>query len=43
MLENNVEASWRPLTQHTTPSPILYSFSLINLELQRQSILGLAF
>jgi hypothetical protein len=26
MLENNVEASWRPLRQHTTPSPILYSF-----------------
>jgi hypothetical protein len=43
MLENNAEASWRPLTQHTTPSPTLYSFSLINLELRRQSILGLAF
>jgi hypothetical protein len=43
MLENNAEASWRPLTQHTTPSPILYRFSLINLELRRQSILGLAF
>jgi hypothetical protein len=40
MLENNAEASWRPLRQHTTPSPILYSFSLINLELQRQSILA---
>jgi hypothetical protein len=30
MLENNVEASWRPLRRHTAPSPILYSFSLIN-------------
>jgi hypothetical protein len=26
MLENSAEASWRPLRQHTTPSPILYSF-----------------
>jgi hypothetical protein len=43
MLENNVEASWRPLRQHTTPSPILYNFSLRSLKLQRQSILGLAF
>jgi hypothetical protein len=29
MLESNVEAFWRPLTQHTTPSPILCNFSLI--------------
>jgi hypothetical protein len=43
MLENNAEASLRPLTQHTTPSPIMYSFSLINLELRRRSILGPAF
>jgi hypothetical protein len=43
MLENNAEASWTPLTQHTTPSPIMYSFSLINSKLWRQSILGLAF
>jgi hypothetical protein len=43
MLENNAEASWRPLRQHTTPSPILYSFSLISLELRKQSILELAF
>jgi hypothetical protein len=43
MLENNVKASRRPLTQHTTPSPIMYSFSLMNLELRIQSILGLAF
>jgi hypothetical protein len=43
MLENNAEASWRPLTPRTTPSPIMYSCSLINLELQRQSILELLF
>jgi hypothetical protein len=43
MLENNAEASWRPLRQHTTPSPILYNFSFISLELRRQSILGLLF
>jgi hypothetical protein len=43
MPENNAEASWTPLTQCTTPSPILYSFSLINSKLRRQSILGLAF
>jgi hypothetical protein len=43
MLENNVEASSMPLAQHTTRSPILYSFSLINLGLRRRSILGLAF
>jgi hypothetical protein len=43
MLENNAKVSWRPLTQHTTPSPILYSFSLINLEFWRQSIPGPAF
>jgi hypothetical protein len=43
MLENSAEASWRPLRQHIAPSPILYNFSLINLELRRQSILGLAF
>jgi hypothetical protein len=42
MLENNAEAFWRALTQHTTPTPILYTFSLINLELRRRSILGLA-
>jgi hypothetical protein len=29
MLESNVEASWRPSTQHTIPSPILCNFSLI--------------
>jgi hypothetical protein len=34
MLENNVKASWRPLRQHTTPSLILYNFSLISLELR---------
>jgi hypothetical protein len=34
MLENNAEASWRPLRQHTTPSLILYNFSLISLELR---------
>jgi hypothetical protein len=43
MPESSAEASWRPLRQHTTPSPILYNFSLIRLELRRQSILGLAF
>jgi hypothetical protein len=43
MLENNAEASWRPLTQHTIPSPILYNFSLINLKLRRRSTLELAF
>jgi hypothetical protein len=43
MLENNAEASWKPLRHHTTLSPILYNFSLISLELRRQSILGLAF
>jgi hypothetical protein len=30
MPESSVEASWRPLRQHIAPSPILYSFSLIN-------------
>jgi hypothetical protein len=30
MLESNAEAFWRPLTQHTIPSPILCNFSLIN-------------
>jgi hypothetical protein len=40
MLESSAEASWRPSTQHIAPSPILYSFTLINLELRRQSILG---
>jgi hypothetical protein len=30
MLESSVEASWRPLRQHITPSPIMYNFSLIN-------------
>jgi hypothetical protein len=29
-LENNAEAFWRPLAQHTVPSPILCNFSLIN-------------
>jgi hypothetical protein len=43
MLENNVEASWRPSTQHIIPSPILYNFSLINLELRKQNILVLVF
>jgi hypothetical protein len=42
-LENNAEASWRPLIQHTTLSPILCNFSLISLILWRQNILGLAF
>jgi hypothetical protein len=43
MLENNVEASLRPSTQHITPFPILYNFSWINLELQRRNILELVF
>jgi hypothetical protein len=43
MPENNAEVSWTLSTQHTTPSPILYSFSLINSKLWRRSILGLAF
>jgi hypothetical protein len=29
-LESNAEAFFRPLAQHTTPSPILCNFSLIN-------------
>jgi hypothetical protein len=40
---NNVEASWKPLTQHTALSPTLCNFSLISSTLQRQNILGLAF
>jgi hypothetical protein len=43
MLENNAEAFWKPLTQHIIPSPILCNFSLMDLELQRRSILELAF
>jgi hypothetical protein len=43
MLENKSEASWTPSTQQTTPSPILYSFSLINSKLRKRNILGLAF
>jgi hypothetical protein len=43
MLENNVEAFWRPLTQHIAPSLIMYNFSLTDLELQRQNTLELAF
>jgi hypothetical protein len=42
-LRNNTEASWKPLIQHTTLSPTLCNFSLINLTLQRQNILGLDF
>jgi hypothetical protein len=43
MLESSVEASWRPSTQHIAPSPILYNFSLISLELWRQSTMALVF
>ena len=42
-LGNNAEAFWKPLTQHTTLSPILCNFSLTSSTLQRQNILGLAF
>jgi hypothetical protein len=43
MLESNDEAFWRPLTQHIAPSPILYNFSLTDLELLKWSTLELAF
>jgi hypothetical protein len=42
-LENNAEASWRPLIQHITLSPIMRNFSLKSLILRRQNILELAF
>jgi hypothetical protein len=42
-LESNAEAFWRPLAQHTAPSPILCDFSMINLVLRRRSILVLVF
>ncbi|KAL5647550.1 hypothetical protein ACJX0J_041905, partial [Zea mays] len=34
---SHLSSSWTPLTQHTTPSPILYCFSLINSKLRRQA------
>jgi hypothetical protein len=43
MLENNVEAFWRPLTQHIAPFPILCNFSLTDSKLWRRSTLELAF
>jgi hypothetical protein len=40
---NNVEASWKPLRQHTTLFPTLCNFSLTSSTLWKQNILGLAF
>jgi hypothetical protein len=42
MLENNVEASWRPLRQHTTPSPILCNFLFDKLRTSETKYTGLA-